>query len=168
MRRSHPIVLGRHDRPGYRYGPSRNLLDWSNPVLRAFVCLVREPAADASFQMSLIHTQDTYGAVVAVEKNNAACAPFANGTYKAKCYGGMGRRMTYIRNAMTTEPHVLLLDTGNFLSGTSTLSFRLSFFVLPAHIPPFIVQSLFDTCFLSTRLSVGGSRRNTELGQVLQ
>jgi 2',3'-cyclic-nucleotide 2'-phosphodiesterase (5'-nucleotidase family) len=69
--------------------------------------------------MTLLHTQDTYGSVVAVSKLNAACAPFANGTYPPKCYGGLGRRMSYI-NAVTQAAgtNVLLIDGGNFLTGT--------------------------------------------------
>ena len=67
--------------------------------------------------MTLLHTQDTYGSVVAVTKKNGACAPFTNGTYPPKCYGGMGRRMTYIDTARSAHTNVLLVDGGNFLTG---------------------------------------------------
>lgn len=78
------------------------------------------PAANVGgFNFTLLHTQETYAAVVAVDDYNNACVPYPDGTYDPGCYGGVARRMTFIKETHAAFPNVLLLDTGNILIGNS-------------------------------------------------
>lgn len=107
-----------------------------------------DPVVVEGFNMTLLHTQDTYGSVVAVTKLNAACAPFTNGSYPPKCFGGLGRRMSYIDAARSAHTNVLLVDGGNFLTGTT-----------PPLSPPVLLLPLDHSLVTLLLSSLSGSRR---------
>lgn len=77
--------------------------------------------------LTLLHTQDTFGTIVAVDGLNSPCRPVGS-TYVDKsgdpdtCVGGVARRAAFIaqvRSAnLASGGHTLAIDTGNLFSGS--------------------------------------------------
>jgi 2',3'-cyclic-nucleotide 2'-phosphodiesterase (5'-nucleotidase family) len=82
------------------------------------------------WNLTLVHTGDTFGAVVAVNVANNPCTP-TNTSYTSDlpfCLGGVARRAALISQLRSTYAHTLVVDTGNALPGTCWSSHFIAFF----------------------------------------
>jgi hypothetical protein len=67
----------------------------------------------------VVHSGDTFGAVVAVNVANNPCAP-TDTSYTSDlpfCLGGVARRAALIAQLRNDSAHALVVDTGNSLPG---------------------------------------------------
>ncbi|XP_078412917.1 5'-nucleotidase [Cetorhinus maximus] len=63
-----------------------------------------------SFQLTILHTNDVHARVEETSEDSSKCV--------SKCYAGVARRLTMIRQIRKREPNVLLLDAGDQYQGT--------------------------------------------------
>jgi hypothetical protein len=78
----------------------------------------------------VVHSGDTFGAVVAVNVANNPCQP-VNATYTSDlplCLGGVARRAALVSQLRSEASHTLVVDTGNLLPGAQ---FTLHLVLLP-------------------------------------
>eukprot|EP01087_Luapelamoeba_hula_P014713 TRINITY_DN4360_c0_g1_i2.p1 TRINITY_DN4360_c0_g1~~TRINITY_DN4360_c0_g1_i2.p1 ORF type:complete len:851 (-),score=84.01 TRINITY_DN4360_c0_g1_i2:131-2683(-) len=68
----------------------------------------------ADFPLCLVHTGNTLGQILPVNAYADPCSPGAD----SKCFGGMARRQTIIKQARAACENILVLDGGDFLSGS--------------------------------------------------
>jgi 2',3'-cyclic-nucleotide 2'-phosphodiesterase (5'-nucleotidase family) len=77
--------------------------------------------------LTLVHSQDSYGAVVAVDGANNPCAPvglsYAGGEGLGGCLGGNARREAAIAQLRSNaSTNLLVVDIGNVFSGNAGVS----------------------------------------------
>lgn len=76
----------------------------------------------APFNLTLMHTGDTFAQITAVDLLNSPCAP-VNGTYRSTsgydpCLGGVDRRSALIESVRASTPNTLLIDAGYMFTGS--------------------------------------------------
>jgi 2',3'-cyclic-nucleotide 2'-phosphodiesterase (5'-nucleotidase family) len=84
----------------------------------AFGCFSTTVAVQG-WNLTVIHTGDTFGAVVAVNVASNPCRPTST-SYTSDlpfCLGGVARRAALISQLRSTYAHTLVVDTGNTLPG---------------------------------------------------
>ncbi|XP_074847051.1 5'-nucleotidase isoform X2 [Carettochelys insculpta] len=79
-------------------------------------------AAQAAFQLTLLHTNDVHARVEQTSRDSGKCRSSADGR-APDCYGGVARRHAAVREIRATHPHVLLLDAGDQYQGTVWFSY---------------------------------------------
>ena len=68
------------------------------------------------FELTILHTNDVHARIEETNKYGGPCAP-ADSVAK-KCFGGVARRQTAIKDIRQTHRNVLLLDAGDQFQGT--------------------------------------------------
>ncbi|NP_001089463.1 5'-nucleotidase, ecto (CD73) precursor [Xenopus laevis] len=71
----------------------------------------------ASFQLTILHTNDVHARVEQTNKDSGKCGN------PEDCYAGVARRFTKIKEIRSTHEHVLLLDAGDQYQGTIWFNF---------------------------------------------
>ncbi|XP_077145899.1 5'-nucleotidase [Ranitomeya variabilis] len=69
-------------------------------------------AVSASFQITILHTNDVHARIEQTNKDSGKCGD------PADCYGGVARRLTKIKEIRASHNNVLLLDGGDQYQGT--------------------------------------------------
>lgn len=90
------------------------------------------------WNLTVVHSGDTFGAVVAVNVANNPCAP-TDTSYTSDlpfCLGGVARRAALIAQLRNDSAHALVVDTGNSLPGMPLPPRRFS----PAEVFVFAVR----------------------------
>lgn len=83
------------------------------------------------WNLTVVHSGDTFGAVVAVNVANNPCAP-TDTSYTSDlpfCLGGVARRAALIAQLRNASAHALVVDTGNSLPGIALGRFSPEVFV---------------------------------------
>jgi len=78
--------------------------------------------AGAPFDLTLMHTGETFAQITAVDLLNSPCDP-VNGTYRSTsgydpCLGGIDRRSALIEHIRASAPNSLLIDAGYMFTGS--------------------------------------------------
>jgi 5'-nucleotidase/UDP-sugar diphosphatase len=68
------------------------------------------------FNLTIVHTNDTHAHILPIDKNGNYCS--TKDDADGKCFGGVARRMTMIKELRKTDPNLLLLDAGDQFQGT--------------------------------------------------
>ena len=68
------------------------------------------------FNLTVLHTNDVHARVEQTNKYSANCSE--SGVVADKCYGGVARRYTAIKDIRGNHSNVLLLDAGDQFQGT--------------------------------------------------
>ncbi|XP_068698294.1 snake venom 5'-nucleotidase-like isoform X1 [Montipora foliosa] len=68
------------------------------------------------FSLTVLHTNDNHGRFEETDTHGFMCFP--NDAQTGKCFGGMARRATIIKQIRSQEKNVLLLSGGDVLTGT--------------------------------------------------
>ena len=68
------------------------------------------------FSLIVLHTNDNHGRFEETDTHGFMCFP--NDAQAGKCFGGMARRATIIKQIRSQEKNVLLLSGGDVLTGT--------------------------------------------------
>ena len=79
-------------------------------LLITFVRLSKE------FSLTIVHTNDIHGRFEEIDSYGQLCSP--RDSRLGKCYGGIARRATKIKEIRSKEESVLLLDAGDVFTGT--------------------------------------------------
>ncbi len=74
------------------------------------------PAPAEGYTLVILHTNDVHARIEQFNKYGGTCKP--DDAQEGKCFGGVARRMTKIREIREQEPNVLLLDAGDEFLGT--------------------------------------------------
>ncbi|KAK2178266.1 hypothetical protein NP493_550g03022 [Ridgeia piscesae] len=72
--------------------------------------------ADASFNLTLLHTNDVHAHFEQSNAYNSPCT--AKDAARGRCYGGVARRYTKVEEIRRSHDNVLLLDAGDEFQGT--------------------------------------------------
>jgi 5'-nucleotidase len=70
----------------------------------------------ADFALTVLHTNDVHARFEEMSVYGGPC--HAKDSQTGKCYGGIARRMTKLRQFRNTSDHVILLDAGDQFQGT--------------------------------------------------
>jgi len=90
-------------------------------IVVAEIALLTIPTSEATFNLTLIHTGQTFDEVTAVDTTDNPCE-LVNGTYVSSsepCLGGMDRRSTVINQARQWANNSLLIDSGGLFTGST-------------------------------------------------
>lgn len=102
-------------------GTVPSLFLFRSPPLRSFPELTSTSPTSGTWSLTLVHSQDSYGAVVAVDGANNPCTPVGlsyAGEGLAGCLGGNARREAAIAQLRSNaSTNLLVVDTGNVFSG---------------------------------------------------
>jgi len=69
-----------------------------------------------AYRLTILHTNDLHARFEETNAYGGLC--FAKDRKAGKCYGGVARRATAIKQIRGGEPNVILLDAGDVLTGT--------------------------------------------------
>lgn len=79
------------------------------------LCLATKFVVQAALEVTLVHTNDIHTRFEETDENGNVCTEeLLNAN---RCYGGIARRATAIRNFRENDPNVLLLDAGDQFQG---------------------------------------------------
>lgn len=67
----------------------------------------------AAFQLTVLHTNDVHGRVEQTSEDSGRC-----GTDTSRCFAGVARRLTKVKELRARDANVLLLDAGDQYQGT--------------------------------------------------
>ena len=79
------------------------------------------PSTHTGFNLTLVHTADTYSALSAVDASSTSCQP-VNGSYvtsggQLACFGGVARMKTVIdQQRARSDTNVFVVDAGNIIA----------------------------------------------------
>ena len=82
-----------------------------------FVLTICITAVVGEFKLTLLHTNDVHARVEQASSSGARCSN--SSTQENKCYGGIARRQTLVRQLKSENKNVLLLDGGDQFQGTT-------------------------------------------------
>ncbi|KAI8498432.1 5'-nucleotidase [Branchiostoma belcheri] len=82
----------------------------------AALCLCLCVTSCLTFDLTILHTNDVHARVEQATGGGGSCGD--TDALAGKCYGGVARRLTKIREIRETESNVLLLDGGDQFQGT--------------------------------------------------
>ena len=87
-----------------------------------FAMIVAVTGSTQEFNLTLVHTGETFSQITAVDLLNSACVPI-NGTYRSAagydpCLGGFDRRVALIEQVRATSPNTLVVDAGYLFTGS--------------------------------------------------
>ena len=68
------------------------------------------------FELTLLHTNDVHARIEEMNKYGGPCT--SSDSRAKKCFGGVARRQTAIKDIRRTDRNVLLLDAGDQFQGT--------------------------------------------------
>ena len=71
----------------------------------------------ANFELTVLHTNDVHAHIEQFNVYGGTCT--AEDATKNKCYGGVARRQTVIKELRKTIPNTILIDGGDQFSGTT-------------------------------------------------
>ena len=83
--------------------------------MSAFLFLLVVSSANG-FSLTVLHTNDNHGRIEETDTHGFLCFP--NDAQAGRCFGGMARRATMIKQIRAREKNVLLLCGGDVLTGT--------------------------------------------------
>ena len=69
-----------------------------------------------AFSLTVLHTNDLHARFMETDENGYLCLP--KRAAEGKCYGGVARRATIIKQIRAQEENVVLLDAGDVFTGT--------------------------------------------------
>lgn len=79
-------------------------------------CCLFENHVSTGFDLPIIHTNDIHSHVEQMNKYSGACKD--TDAAAGKCYGGIARRVTQVKELRGMYPEALLLDAGDQFQGT--------------------------------------------------
>ena len=80
------------------------------------VILSLATAVKGRYNLTLLHTNDVHARFLQTDKYSAKCSPAM--AAEGKCFGGIARRVTKVRQIRASDPNVLLVDAGDQYQGT--------------------------------------------------
>ena len=80
------------------------------------VLLSLATAVRGRYNLTLLHTNDVHARFLQTDKYSAKCSPAK--AAEGKCFGGIARRVTKVREIRASNPNVLLVDAGDQYQGT--------------------------------------------------
>ncbi len=83
-------------------------------------CATPAPTGPKTFSLTILHTSDTHGTPLAV---SAPAAQLGARTYSFNDAGGLPARMAYVNKIRTERPNVLVLDSGDVMTGRVTSNY---------------------------------------------
>ncbi|XP_066300673.1 snake venom 5'-nucleotidase-like [Branchiostoma lanceolatum] len=69
-----------------------------------------------TFDLTVLHTNDCHARIEQADGNGGSCGD--NEAQAGKCFGGVARRLTKIREIRNADENVILLDGGDQFQGT--------------------------------------------------
>jgi 5'-nucleotidase len=104
----------------------------------------------AGFDLTLVHTADTYSALSAIDAFSGSCQPtnttYVTGSGEAACFGGVARMKTVIDEQRARSANVLVVDAGNIIS--TSLYYYVSG---PSLVASYYVQLGYDLVHLQVQ-----------------
>lgn len=85
-------------------------------ILEFYVLLIYNVGYVITFDLTILHTNDVHARIEQMNKYGGTCSP--DDAQEGKCFGGVARRFTKIREIRNTHPNVVLLDGGDQFQGT--------------------------------------------------
>ena len=82
-----------------------------------FVLTICITAVVGEFKLTLLHTNDVHARVEQASSSGARCSN--SSAQENKCYGGIARRQTLVRQLKSKNQNVLLLDGSDQFQGTT-------------------------------------------------
>ena len=73
-------------------------------------------AVNGDYKLTLLHTNDVHARFEQTDKYTAKCSPAK--VAEGKCFGGIARRVTKVRELRASNPNVLFVDAGDQYQGT--------------------------------------------------